>query len=478
VASGKHAYEIHETTGRPMNQHELQERVASAAEAMAVPGVAVGVHRSGEQHYAFHGVTNVEHPLPVDERTLFAIGSTGKTFTATAIMRLVEDGRIELGERVRTYVPQLRLRDEQVAADVTVLHLLNHTAGWEGDVESDTGDGDDALGRYVELLAELPQNAPLGGVPSYNNAALMLAGRVIEQATGATYERAIRELLLEPLGLTQTFVSLNDIMTRRFACGHEQHGDGSVTVSRPWGPPRVRTAAGGRFASSVVDQIAWARFHLGDGRAHDGTRVLSEAMLKRMQQQTAGEEPDPRYGIVWKLRDVEGVRLVEHGGDSSGQHSAFSMVPERDYAITVLTNCGPNGQELREELVRWALEAYLGVVVRDPEPLDLDPTELAPYAGSYETGGVRFHVTVERNRLRFTSELQPDIIAQALEAGEDAPEGPPPFVGGMIGDERFLILDGPYKGNQGYFVREGTDAATAVHLGRLAPRVRETAEVR
>jgi CubicO group peptidase (beta-lactamase class C family) len=461
-----------------MNQQELQEHVAQAAEDMAVPGVAVGVHRSGTQHYAVHGVTSVEHPLPVDERTLFAIGSTGKTFTATAVIRLVEQGRIDLGERVRAYVPELRLQDERVASEVTVLHLLNHTAGWEGDVESDTGDGDDALERYVDVLAELPQNAPLGGMPSYNNAALMLAGRVIEQATGTTYERAVRELVLEPLQLTQTFLSLNDVMTRRFACGHEQHGDGSVTVFRPWGPPRVRTAAGGRIASSVVDQIAWARFHLGDGRAHDGTRVLSEATLRRMQQQTSGREPGERYGIVWKLRDVEGVKLVEHGGDSAGQHSAFSMVPERDYAITILTNCGPNGQELREELVRWALEAYLGVVMRDPEPLDLGPTELAPYAGAYETGGLRIHVTVERNRLLFTSELQPDIIAQAQQAGEDAPEAPPPFRGGMIGDERFLILDGPYKGHKGHFVRDGTDAAAAVHLGRLAPRVRETADVR
>lgn len=461
-----------------MNQQELHERVTGAAEEMGVPGVAVGVRHAGEQHYACHGVTNVEHPLTVDAGTLFAIGSTGKTFTATAIMRLVEQGRIDLGARVRTYVPELRLQDESVAEEVSVLNLLNHTAGWEGDVEPDTGEGDDALERYVELLAELPQNSPLGGAPSYNNAALMLAGRVIEKVTGTTYDRALKELLLEPLGLAQTFLAPNDVMTRRFACGHEQHGDGSITVTRPWGPPRVRTAAGGRFASSVLDQVAWARFHLGDGRAQDGTQVLSESTLRRMQQQTSGQDPDPRYGIVWKLRDVEGLRLVEHGGDSAGQHSAFSMVPERDYAITILTNCGPNGQELREELVRWALEAYLGVVVRDPEPLDLNGAELEPYVGAYETGGVRIHVTIEGNRLLFTTELQPDIVAQAVEAGEEAPEGPPPFRAGMIGGERFLILDGPYKGNQGYFVQDGADLATAIHLGRLAPRVQEAAEVR
>ena len=101
-----------------------------------------------------HGVTSVENPLPVDEHTLFQFGSTGKTFTATAIMRLVDQGRVDLDATVRTYLPELTLSDESVAGAVTVLQLLNHTAGWSGDVFDNTGDGDDALARYVELMAD------------------------------------------------------------------------------------------------------------------------------------------------------------------------------------------------------------------------------------------------------------------------------------------------------------------------------------
>src|SRR5206468_7396774 len=171
-------------------------------ESLDVPGVAVGVYLAGEEHYAFHGITNIDNPLTVDENTLFQFGSTGKTYTSTALMRLAEEGKVDLHAPVRTYVPEFRLRDENVARDVTVLHLLNHTAGWDGDLFVDTGSGDDALERYVEKMADIQQVTPLGSTVSYNNASLSLAGRVIEKVTGKPYETAIRELILDPLGLS------------------------------------------------------------------------------------------------------------------------------------------------------------------------------------------------------------------------------------------------------------------------------------
>src|SRR5207302_6195544 len=120
----------------------------------------------------------------------------------------------------RRYVPELRLKDEQAACDVTVLHLLNHTAGWAGDLLDDTGWGDDALEKYVRLMAGIDQVSPLGEVVSYNNASLSLAGRIIEKVTGQTYEQAMKELVFEPVGLTHSFFFPNDIMTRRFVGGH------------------------------------------------------------------------------------------------------------------------------------------------------------------------------------------------------------------------------------------------------------------
>ena len=187
-----------------MSEQELQAKLDELAKELEVPGASVGVLIDGEEHYAFTGATCTEHSLPVDASTLFQFGSTGKTYTATALLRLEEQGLVDLDAPVRTYVPELVLKDDDVACRVTVLQLLNHTAGWEGDLMTDTGAGDDALEKYVGLMADIQQVAPLGSSVSYNNASLSLAGRIIEKVTGSTFEKAIGDLLLTPLGMTNT----------------------------------------------------------------------------------------------------------------------------------------------------------------------------------------------------------------------------------------------------------------------------------
>lgn len=458
-----------------MDADSLQQQVTAAAQELGVPGVAVGVHQVGEQLHAVHGVTSVEHPLPVDAGTLFGLGSIGKTFTATAVMRLVDEGRVELHERVRTYVPELRLRDERVAEQVTVLQLLNHTAGWEGDAMPDTGEGDDAVQRYVATLAGATQHAPLGGEPSYNNAALVLAGRVVEQVTGEPYDRALRTLVLDPLGLGDTVISLNDLLTRRVAAGHTRRADGLLTVVRPWSSARAELAAGGRIAATAADQLAWARFHMGDGRAPDGTRVLSAEALAQMQRETSAG-PTQRYGIVWMLRDAGGVAIVEHSGSENGHHALLSMVPERDWAISILTNAGPAGQELRTRVARWARAAFLGVTEQAPEPLALDQATLVPYAGRYATDEQAIEVAVAGSRLALAPVPPTGAAAPPPEATSE--ELPPPFHAGLVGDDRFVVVDGPYGGMQGHFVRGADGAIAGLHLGRLARRVVETNEER
>ena len=166
----------------------LREVVSTLAEELRVPGVAVGLLHDGQEHHAFHGVTSIENPLPVDERTLFLCGSTTKTFTATAIMRLVEQELVDLDAPIRSYLPEFRVEDEEAASAVTVLQLLNHTAGWDGDFFKDTGEGDDALERYIAAMAGLRQLARPGEFVSYNNASFGVAGRLVETQTGMPYE--------------------------------------------------------------------------------------------------------------------------------------------------------------------------------------------------------------------------------------------------------------------------------------------------
>src|SRR5215207_7863719 len=136
---------------------ELVEFAGQRQAESRVPGVAVGVLDQGVVSAQGFGVTNVDHPLPVTSTTLFQIGSITKTFTGTLIMRLAEQGKLELDAPVRRYLPDFRVVDATASAEATVRHLMTHTSGWEGDLFLDTGNGDDAVAKYVATMAEQEQ---------------------------------------------------------------------------------------------------------------------------------------------------------------------------------------------------------------------------------------------------------------------------------------------------------------------------------
>src|SRR5437879_5579746 len=145
-----------------------------------VPGIAIGSLHDGDEDIAAYGVTNLEHPLPVDADTLFQIASITKTMTATVVMRLVERRGSHLEAPIRRYLPEFKLRDEATAERATLRHLVTHTGGWLGDCFADFGKGDDALARYVAAMAELEQLTPLGQIWHYSNSSFEVLGRLIE----------------------------------------------------------------------------------------------------------------------------------------------------------------------------------------------------------------------------------------------------------------------------------------------------------
>jgi CubicO group peptidase (beta-lactamase class C family) len=438
----------------------LQEKLTELATELNVPGVVAGIIHGVSTEIAVHGVTNLDHPLEVDENTLFQFGSTGKTLTATALMILAEKGLIELAAPVRAYVPELTLTDEDAAAKVTVLQLLNHTAGWMGDVFEDTGDGDDALQKYVEHMATLPQVTPLGQSVSYNNASLSLAGHIIARVHGTTYEQAIRELVLEPLGLTHTYGFAKEIMTLRFSAGHNKGEDGTVTVTRPWAIPRSATPAGG-WTATIGDQLQWARFHLG----RYGDEVLSKQARQLMQQPTAempGSALGDAVGISWLLADLDGARLVGHGGTTHGQHSDFVMVPDQDFAFVCMTNCGPNGAELHHKLRAWALETALGLATKEPELAEVSDADLAEYEGVYVTSAVEVHLSVANGRIIAKARITDDSF---ITEGEPA-EQPDVLIGLTTdGPDRYVVAEGDGKGLKGYFSRGDDGLVNGFHYG-------------
>lgn len=439
----------------------LDDLVTVRMAELRVPGVALGVIAGGEEHVAGYGVISVDRPRPIVADTLFRIGSLTKTFTGTAVMRLIEEGQLDLNAPIRTYLPDFRVADEAVAEHATLRHLVTHTAGWFGDQFPESGDGDEALERFVAGLADAPQIAPLGRYFSYNNAAVSTAGRVIEVATGLPYEAALDELVLRPLGLERTNFFLEASVPEEFVVDHDTR-DGEPVVLEAEAIPRAANPVGG-LGSTVVDLLRYARFHLGDGSAGSG-RVLSPAGLSRMRERLG---PGGTNTVValdgvgvtwWLLPRPGGERVAAHLGSSGGQALWLVLVPERGFAVVVLTNAVA-GITLGTEVVNWTLERFLGLTEPSLDPEPMPPAGLAEYVGEYLFGDTV--IRIEEN----TGALHMEQHVPSEAAPGDA--SPLHFVGADRVTSEYLGLT-----ILSDFVRDADDEVSWFRfLGRLCPRV-------
>src|SRR6267142_3269171 len=277
----------------------LAELVTAKMREYHVPGVALGVVRGGRTDVRGFGVTSIEDGLPITADTIFPLASISKTVTATSMMRLVEQGRVNLGAPVRRYLPDFRVEDEAASRDVTIWHLLTHTSGWEGQLGA-VERGDETLTRFVAGLSTNMQLAPPGAAWSYNNAGFGVAGRVIEVVTGKTFSDAVSDQVFRPIGLSLAFTRVGDIVTHRFALGHRVAPEGGVTVVRPF--TLGSTLPAGGVAMSMSELLAYARFHLGDGTGAGGARVLARGTLEQMRTtQLRKQAYDEDMGLGWHL---------------------------------------------------------------------------------------------------------------------------------------------------------------------------------
>lgn len=432
---------------------------------LQVPGTAVGVVLNDEEYAAGFGVTNLDHPLPVDTRTLFQIGSTTKTVTATALMRLVEQGKVDLESPVRTYIPDFRVADTKVSEEVLIRHLVTHTAGWFGDDFTDTGRGDDALAAYVTEMADLPQIAPLGRFFSYNNAALSVVGRVIEVVNDQPYEDVVKEQVFAPLGMEHSYFFPEQLMTQAFTAGHAAPPDdphGAPQVVPAWSFPRAVNPAGG-IVSSVEDELRYARFHLGTGPT-PGTELLSAESRAAMQAPhgpggSLGLYSLDGFGVTWMLATLGGKRVLLHGGSTNGQQSAFLLLPDDGFGITVLTN-SETGAILAEETLLWTLDRLFGLTLPEPAPIDVSPETLSAYDGNYASGtGANLEVSADGRSLSLNVTVN----------DEPLPDGAGPLV--MVDEDRavFDFAGMPFLTD---FLRDDDGTVNWIRFsGRLSPRV-------
>jgi len=390
------------TEARPaIDQQHWQERLDELAAKHHVPGAALAVLRLGDDGdelvEAATGVLNKSTGVEVTTDSVFQIGSITKVWTATLVMQLVDEGKLDLDAPVIEVLPGLQLADADVAAKVTMRHLLNHTSGIDGDVFTDTGRGDDVLAGYVAALADVEQNHPLGATFSYCNSGFSLAGRVVEVLTGKTWDAVLRERIISPLGLTHTSTLPEEAILHRVAVGHITPDPEQESHPAPvWMLPRSLGPAG-LVNATARDVTAFARMHLSEGRATDGTVVLSPSSTAAMQAHST-DLPDryslgDSWGLGWIRFDWQGERLYGHDGTTFGQNAFLRVLPGSGLAVALLTN-GGQPRDLFAELYSEVFGELAGVRVAEQlePPAEAPDVELSRYVGTYERSSITTEV--------------------------------------------------------------------------------------
>lgn len=446
---------------------EINAFVEGAMNRWSVPGIAIGILRDGEVETSAFGVANRETGQPVMPAILFQVGSISKVFTATLVMQLVDEGIVDLDAPVRYYFPSLKLTDESATEAVTLRHLLTHTAGFYGDRFDDFGYGDDALSRSVASFDTLRQYTPPGEVWAYCNTGYQLAGAVIESLLGTTFEDAMRQRILGPLKLEQTFYHAHEVITRPHAVGHNTIppiGDErppSAEIAREWGRSRCRAAQGG-ISSNVVDLLRFAAFHMGDGTAQ-GVRVLSRDALGVMQQPLVEAALASHWGIGWSVDSIDGVAIIGHSGTTNGFQARLTLVPERHVAFACLTNCSLGAAAI-QSIADRLLVRLTGLVRTEPPRISLAAERLAALAGRYERPDVTTTISAADDGLLVEVDGKNPITKQDMNL--------PPRRAVPVGESRFLLTEGEFAGSTFDFIENADNSVRFLRFGgRLSDRV-------
>jgi hypothetical protein len=319
------------------------------------------------------------------------------------------------------------------------------------------------------MQQDLMQVAPPGAAWSYNNAGFSFAGRVIEKVNGTSINVAIRDLVFRPLGLEHAGTTAGDFIVNRFAAGHTSR-EGAVTLQRPFTPSASVTAGG--VGLCISDLMAYARFHLGNGTVN-GQSVLTRESLERMREpQARKQSTDDEIGIAWHIRQVGSVRTYSHGGTLGGHILLLEIVPERNFAIGILTNANA-GWRLIQDVEREALRSYLGTTYRmnqgiahrglvetlpAVEPLTQQPG-LTQYAGTYSRPNNSYVVRVDGGRL---------VMQDRPNAARGGGNPPANLPLAFFGPDRAVITAGNDQGQTIEFIR---DAGGRVNWVRVVGRV-------
>jgi CubicO group peptidase (beta-lactamase class C family) len=389
----------------------IQARVSELLAEYRIPSAAIGVLHDGDITDFAVGVKNVSTQEPATTDTIYQCGSMTKAWTALAFMQLVDEGKVNLDEPVRTYLPGFTVADPETSAKVTPRHLLYHTNGIE-EVYGDPGEDDDVYERMVDDIVDAPQVFPLGRTHGYSAAlGYAILARILEVLDGKRWDDVMRDRLFDPMGLTSTSSWREQVDATRVATGHlirSLDEDPIVTpvdyLPRAFGP-------GGNITSTIREVLTMAHVLLSEGTAPNGKPIVSAESIQEMVRSRV-PVPDPyMFGPAWALGlivcDWHGETVYATDGSTIGQNARLRILPDSNTAIAMLTNGGPRESFYRKVYNEILVE--LGTVTIPDLPVP-DPTlnlDLSRYEGVYERPGTRYEVSADGGKLYLTLVLDP-----------------------------------------------------------------------
>jgi CubicO group peptidase (beta-lactamase class C family) len=346
----------------------IDAAVCAEMERSRQPGLAIGL-TDADKTLAIrtYGFADLAARKPVTAETLFEIGSIGKSFTAVAVLQLVDEGRIELDAPVSRYLPWFAVSDEHGDdSAVTVAHLLSHTAGIVAGI-----DATPEAAYQVWRLRDLPTLSPPGERYHYSNVGYKALGLVLEAVEGRPYRDVVRTRILAPLGMLATEPAITHEIRARLAVGYGYlYDDRMGHAGAPLAPATwLETGtADGSIASTASDMCAFVRVLLRAGAGPAGP-LLSERSFQRMASGHVRDDDGGEYGYGLSIRELAGCRWVGHGGGMVGYAAGMETDPDSGLGAIVLQNgVGARPMALARTAIGIVLEARNGLVSGSARP--------------------------------------------------------------------------------------------------------------
>lgn len=389
----------------------LRPRVGEILAEYQTPGAVIGILHRAEITELAYGVTDVVTGAATTPDTAFQCGSLTKSWTALAFMQLVDEGKVDLDQPVRSYLDGFRVADPEATARLTPRHLLCHTGGIE-EAYDDPGEGQDVYEHMVEAIADACQVSPVGTVHGYSAAlGYALLARIMEVIDGQPWDTVMTTRLFSPMGQERTTTRRENIDPAGVARGHLVRTVEEGPVPSPVDQLPRAFGPGGGITSTAREALSLASVYLHAGVALNGRRILSPQAVRDMLISRV-PIPDPYLlGSEWALGLVaanwHGRIVYGHDGSTIGQNARLRILPDDDLALVLLTN-GDARDSLYKRIFNLIL-TEVGTVTIPPPPdpdstLALDPDR---YVGVYERPGARFEVSSVEGRLSLSLDVDP-----------------------------------------------------------------------